>query len=98
MTTDFLIEECQKLRKKDSVLVTGFVMHLKMGKTIHLKEYETDSLAEDLNMFFDRMVNIERMKIGSRQTIDTLISEEALLFAKYLRHEKESWIPRLPRF
>ncbi len=47
-------------------------MHLKMGKKIHLKEYETDSLAEDLNAFFDRMVDVERIKVGNRQTIDTL--------------------------
>ena len=67
------------------MLVTDFMMHLKMGKKIHLKEYEVDSLTEDLNTFFDRMVDIERIKIGKRQTIDTLISEEALLFAKYLK-------------
>jgi hypothetical protein len=66
-----------------------------MGRIIHLKEYETDSLAEDLNAFFDRMVNVERIKIGNRQTIDTVISEEALLFAKYLRNEKKEWIPRI---
>jgi len=41
-----------------------------------------------LNKFFDRMVNVERIKLGNWQTIDTLISEEALLFAKYLRHER----------
>ena len=76
-------------------LVTDFMMHLKMGKKIHLKEYETDSLAEDLNAFFDRMVDVERIKVGKRQTIDTLISEEALLFAKYLRHERKEWRPRL---
>jgi len=46
------------------------------------------SLTEDLNTFFDRMVDIERIKIGKRQTIDTLISEEALLFVKYLRNER----------
>jgi hypothetical protein len=28
--------------------------------------------------------------------IDTLISEEALLFAKYLRNERKDWIPRTP--
>jgi hypothetical protein len=71
------------------------MMHLKMGKKIHLKEYETDSLAEDLNAFFDRMVNIERIKIGKRQTIDTLICEEALLFAKFLRNENKDWHPRI---
>jgi hypothetical protein len=65
-----------------------------MGKKIHLKEYETDCLAEDLNKFFDGMVDVERIKVGNRQTIDTLISEEALLFAKYLRHERKEWIPR----
>ncbi len=60
-----------------------------------MKEYETDSLAEDLNAFFDRMVDVERIKHGKRQTIDTLISEEALLFAKYLRDERKDWTPRL---
>ena len=93
---DFLIERAKKFYKKDFVLVTDFMMHLKKGKKIHLKEYETDSLAEDLNAFFDRMVDIERIKVGKRQTIDTLISEEALLFAKYLRNERKGWIPRLP--
>lgn len=92
---DFLIERCKKIRKKDFVIVTNFMMHLKIGKKIHLKEYETDSLAEDLNAFFDRMVDVERIKVGKRQTIDTLICEEALLFAKYLRHERKDWIPRL---
>jgi len=93
---DFLIERAKKFRKKDFVLVTDFMMHLKMGKRIHLKEYETDCLAEDLNKLFDRMVNVERIKVGNRQTIDTLISEEALLFAKYLRQERKDWNPRTP--
>ena len=92
---DFLIERCRKLRKKDFVLVTDFMMHLKMGKKIHLKEYEVDSLAEDLKAFFDRMVDVERIKVGKRQTIDTLINEEALLFAKYLREERKDWFPRI---
>jgi hypothetical protein len=42
------------------------------------------------------MVDIERIKVGKKQTIDTLISEEALLFAKYLRQERKEWIPRIP--
>ena len=71
------------------------MMHLKMGKKIHLKEFVADSLADDLNSFFDRMVNVERIKVGNWQTIDTLISEEALLFAKYLGHERKEWGPRI---
>jgi|GEM_PF-618781 parallel beta-helix repeat protein len=35
------------------------------------------------------------MRTGSRQTIDTLIGEEAHLFAKFLKHERETWIPRI---
>jgi hypothetical protein len=60
-----------------------------------LKEYETDSLSGDLNAFFDSMVDVERTKVGKRQTVDTLISEEALLFAKYLRNERKDWNPRI---
>ena len=92
---DFLIERANKFHKKDFVLVTDFMMHLKMGKKIHLKEFETDCLAEDLNRFFDCMVDVERIKVGNRQTIDTLISEEGLLFAKYLREEIKAWNPRI---
>ena len=42
---DYLIERGQKLRKKDFVFVTDFMMRLKMGKRIHLCEYEADSFA-----------------------------------------------------
>jgi hypothetical protein len=31
---------------------------------------------------------------GEKQEIETLINEEALLFAKYLRNEGQSWNPR----
>lgn len=88
---NFLIERSQKFHKKDFVYVTDFMMHLKMGKKIHLCEYETNELAEDLNKFFDRIVEVPRIKVGYNQTIDTLISEEALLFAKYLRNERKEW-------
>jgi hypothetical protein len=35
------------------------------------------------------------MRVGKRQIFETLINEEALLFAKYLRNEREEWIPRI---
>ena len=70
-------------------------MHLKMGKRIHLCEYETDGLAEGLDQLFERTVEIPRMRHGNKQTLDTLIDEEAYLFAKYLRREKDEWIPRI---
>jgi hypothetical protein len=30
-----------------------------------------------------------------RQTFETLVNEEALLLAKYLRNEKKDWMPRI---
>jgi CRISPR-associated protein Cas1 len=93
---DFLIERRTKFHKSDFVAVTDFILRLRMGKRIHLCEYETDKLAEDLNNFFNRKVEIPRIRHGRKQTLDTLICEEALLLAKYLRGERNSWIPRLP--
>ena len=40
-------------------------------------------------------VEIPRTKVGKKQETETLISEEALLFAKYLRNERNAWIPRI---
>jgi CRISPR/Cas system-associated endonuclease Cas1 len=92
---DLLIERCQKYRKKDFVAVTDFMMNLRMGKKIHLCEYETDELANALTELFERRVNIPRIRHGFKQTIDTLISEEATLLSKYLLLEKGTWVPRL---
>lgn len=93
---DYLIKRCQKLRKKDFVVATDFMMRLKMGKRIHLCEYEADSLAEGFNSLFQSEVDIPRIRYGKKQTLDTLISEEALLMAKYLRNERREWTPRVP--
>jgi CRISPR-associated protein Cas1 len=95
LVDNFLIERCQKLRKKDFVVVTDFMMRLKMGKRVHLCEYEADSLAEDLSQLFKRKVDVPRIKHGKSQTFGTLINEEALLLAKYLRNEEKYWKPRL---
>lgn len=82
--------------KRDFVVVTDFMLRLKMGKRIHLCEYEADSLADGLYGLFNREVEIPRIRHGRRQTLDTLISEEALLLAKFLRDERKEWTPRLP--
>jgi hypothetical protein len=68
-----------------------------MGKSVRLCEFEAGSLAHDLNILFKRTVNIPRISHGSRQTIDALINEEAYLFARLLRNQKKSWIPRIAK-
>jgi len=47
-------------------------------------------------MFLESTVEIPRIRHGKRQTLDTLITEEALLLAKFLRNEKKDWVPRAP--
>lgn len=37
------------------------------------------------------------MRIGDQQEIETLISEEASLFAMYVRQEKQEWEPRIAK-
>ncbi len=93
---DFLIERGTRFHKNDFVAVTDFVLHLRMGKRIHLCEFEAGRLAEDLNSLFERKFDVPRIKHGEKQTLDTLICEEALLLAKFLRGERGCWLPRLP--
>jgi len=40
-------------------------------------------------------IELPRINVGKKQTVETLIKEKALLFAKYLRNEKPKWIPRI---
>jgi len=55
----------------------------------------TTDLVQRLYHYFESTVDVSRIMHGNRQTLETLIGEEALLFAKYLRGERESWIPRI---
>jgi len=56
---------------------------------------KTSDLTKKLSVYFEGKVEIPRIKFGKSQTLETLINEEALLFAKFLRHERESWTPRI---
>lgn len=66
-----------------------------MGKRIHLFEYKTDSLAEDLNGL-ESVVDVPKNTAQQKnQTLDALTSEEVLLLAMFLRSERQTWIPRI---
>ncbi|MHA2426945.1 MAG: hypothetical protein ACXADB_02825 [Candidatus Hermodarchaeia archaeon] len=49
---------------------------------------------KQLDKFFESYIEIPRMKVGKKQTVETLINEEALLLAKFLRDEIDVWNPR----
>ena len=44
-------------------------------------------MMKELDKFFESFVRIPRIKVGKKQTIDTLINEEVLSLAKFLRNE-----------
>jgi len=50
---------------------------------------------KQLDAFFRTIVEVPRIRVGKKQTIETLINEEALLLAKYLRDERKTWCPRI---
>ena len=62
----------------------------------NLNEPQTTDLMKKLNAYFESQVDVPGVKIGKTQTIETLINEETLLLAKFLRDEIETWTPRIP--
>ena len=69
----------------------------KKGKREYLNDVETRDFTAKLNEYFETTIEIPRIKVGERQTIQRLIKEEALLFAKYLRDERAGWAPRIQK-
>lgn len=92
---DFVIQYCMILKKKDFAMRHEDYSSNRKGE----REYLSKALAKDmmsrLNSFFESIVDIPRVKHGNKQTVETLINEEALLLAKYLRNERQVWIPRV---
>jgi len=97
LVDDFLVQYCQSLRVKDFIVKTEDMTRNKKGKRIYLNDAQTRDLMKQLDKFFESYVDVSRMQVGKRQTIETLINEEALLLAKVLRNEQKNWIPRIAR-
>jgi hypothetical protein len=60
----------------------------KKGKRQYLKDELANEFTNKLNEYFLSKVSIPKINVGAQQEIKTLINEEALLFAKYLRNER----------
>jgi CRISPR-associated protein Cas1 len=95
LVDDFIIEYCRKLRKKDFTMKFEDFSTNRKGKREYLNDLQTHGLVRGLNQYFQSKVKIPRIRMGERQEIETLINEEALMFAMFLRDEKQSWKPRI---
>jgi len=92
---DFVIQYSVTLKKLDFRYKVEKLSKAKYGKREYLNSLKTKKLTNLLNEYFETNIEIPRIKIGKRQSIETLINEEAFLFAKYLRLESKEWIPRV---
>jgi CRISPR-associated protein Cas1 len=92
---DFVIQFCQGLGKNDFIMKHENYSSNRKGKREFLNDSMTNSLVKCLNKYFQNKVDVSRVRMGKQQEIETLINEEALLFAQYLRNEKTDWIPRV---
>lgn len=95
LVDDFVIQYCRKLTAKDFILKAEKFSRNKKGKREYLNDVKTGDFSRKLNTYFKSEVEIPRIKVGEKQEIETLINEEALLFAKYLRNERKTWKPRI---
>jgi CRISPR-associated protein Cas1 len=91
---DFIIQYCKSLKKKDFMMQREDYSSNRKGERQYLSKPLAKDMMTRLNSFFESTVEIPRIKHGSKQTVETLINEEALLLARYLRNERQSWNPR----
>jgi len=92
---DFVIQFSQSLKPRDFVLKGERTTRKRWGKREYLNSSKTREIERGLDEMFERIVEVPRIKHGHRQTLKTLINEEALLLAKYLRGESKIWTPRI---
>ncbi len=75
---DFLIQHCRKLNSNDFIVKTENLGRKKKGKREYLNNIKTRELMKTLNTFFESSVEVPRIKVGKKQTAETLINEDAL--------------------
>jgi CRISPR/Cas system-associated endonuclease Cas1 len=90
-----IIQYCVNFDKKNFVPKAEELTRKKKSKREYLNDNKTTDLSNKLNSYFERSVDVRRKRGGRKQTMDSLINEEAWELAKYLRNERENWIPRI---
>lgn len=98
LVDDFLIQYSKGLRKKDFLLRKEDFSSKRKGERQYLSKPLAVDMMKQLNSFFESKVEVPRVKNGRRQEIESLLNEEAMELARYLRDDKADWSPRLPSF
>ena len=85
---DFILSYARNLKSKD------FALKDQGCKREYLKDKIQNDYLKRLNAYFLSKVQVPRMRRGKQQELETLINEEALQLAKFLRCERDEWVPR----
>jgi len=80
---------------RDFTFKTEKLSAQKKGKREYLNDCEMNGFTIKLDNYFKTTFEIPRIKVGNKQKVETLINEETLLFAMYLRGEQSNWVPRV---
>lgn len=91
---DLIISFCKDVSSKDFVFKKERRSN-RQGKRQYLNKKMERAFTKKLDALFQSFVEIPRVNVGKRQEVESLINEEALLLAKYLRGEKPHWNPRI---
>jgi CRISPR-associated protein Cas1 len=95
LVDDFVVDFCKGVNAKDFTLKHETYAGNKFGKRQYINETKNREFLNRLSLYFETKVDLPRIRRGEHQEIETLINEEAFLFAKYLRDEKPTWQPRV---
>jgi len=93
---DLVIRFGRKLTEKDFTLKKDTIGRRK-SKRVFLNTKKDKVFMKALNKYFETFVKVPRIRVGKKQELETLISEEALVFASYLRNRRKTWKPRIPK-
>ena len=91
---DFIIQFSMNLKIKD--FEKFYILEYGKYPRLYLNREQNVKFRTEIHDYFKGLIEIPRMKVGKKQEFETLINEESLLFAKFLRNENKTWIPRIP--
>jgi hypothetical protein len=63
------------MKKRVFTVKTKALSRKKLGRREYLNDADTKGLMASLNRFFESTVEIPRIRVGGKQTIETLINE-----------------------
>jgi CRISP-associated protein Cas1 len=97
LVDDFVVQYCRRLGEHHFIMKTEDYSSKRRSKREYLNDSETNDFLKALDRYFQNKVEIPRVRMGAQQEIETLINEEALLLAMFLRAERNMWVPRVPQ-